>query len=261
MLVRESARKADHIITVSEHSKKDIIQLYGISSEKITVTYEGAGEQFVQLDKEKSRERVASKFGIDDAFILYVGRLQARKNLARLVQAYANVRKAGFPHKLVFVGKQDSLFAPVLSRIRDMRLGQDVALLGYVDSTDLPALYNAADIFVYPSLYEGFGLPVMEAMACGTPVVTSLGCCLEEIAEGAAMLVDPLDELSIANAMKQVLAAPELCKQLGRAGLARSARFSFRNAARETIEVYERIMGIDGIAASGVVHSPRHSVN
>lgn len=260
VLVRESARKADHIITVSEHSKKDLIQLYGIPSEKITVTYEGAGEQFMQLDKVECRERVARKFGVDDTFILYVGRLQARKNLARVVHAYANVRKAGFPHKLILVGKHDSLFAPVLSRIRDMRLEKDVALLGYVDSTDLPALYNAADIFVYPSLYEGFGLPVMEAMACGTPVVTSQGCCLEEIAGDAAMLVDPLDELSIANAMKQVLAAPELCKQLGRAGLARSARFSFQNAARETIQVYQRVMGIDRIAASSVV-SPRHRVN
>jgi len=243
VLVRESARRADHIITVSEHSKMDLIQTYGVSHEKITVTYEGAGDTFIPLDKELAKETVARKYGINGEFILYVGRLQARKNLVRLVQAYAIVRKAGFPHKLVLAGKMDSLFQPVLARIGDLKLENDVLLPGYVGALDLPSVYNAAEVFVYPSLFEGFGLPVVEAMACGTPVVTSCGSSLEEVAGDAALLADPLDEKSIADSLTQILADGELRERLSRAGVTRSRRFSFKNAAQQTVELYERVLG------------------
>ena len=172
-LVRASARRADHIITVSEHSKGDLVRLYGINQEKITVTYEGAGDEFVPWNKEKAKETLARKYRIVGGFILYLGRLQARKNLVRLVNAYAQVRRAGFPHKLVLAGQQDSLFSPVKSRIKELDLDSDVLLPGYIAIEDIPAFYNAADVFVYPSLYEGFGLPLVEAMACGTAVITS----------------------------------------------------------------------------------------
>jgi glycosyltransferase involved in cell wall biosynthesis len=243
VLVRESARRADHIITVSEHSKMDLIQTYGVSHEKITVTYEGAGAEFVPLDRDKAKEDVARKYKINGEFVLYVGRLQARKNLMRLVHAYAFVRKAGFPHKLVLVGKMDSLFQPVVSRLRELKLEKDVLLPGYVEALDLPSMYNAAEVFVYPSLFEGFGLPVVEAMACGTPVVTSRGSSLEEVAGDAALLVDPLDERSIAETVIRVLADPELRNRLSHAGVTRSSQFSFRNAAQQTVGVYERVLG------------------
>ncbi len=245
VLVRESARRADHIITVSEYSKRDLIQTYGVSHEKITVTYEGAGDAFIPLEREKAKEAVARKYGISGEFILYVGRLQARKNLMRLVDAYALVHKAGFPHKLVLAGKMDSMFQPVLSRLRDLKLEKDVHLPGYVEALDLPSMYNAAEVFVYPSLFEGFGLPVVEAMACGTPVVTSRGSSLEEVAGDAAVLVDPLDEKSIAGSLMRILADPELRKRLSHSGVTRSRQFSFRNAAHQTVEVYERILGED----------------
>ena len=124
--------------------------------------------------------------------------------------------QAGFPHKLVLAGLQDTLFQPVLSRIRELKLENEILLPGYVAAADLPDFYNAAEVFVYPSLFEGFGLPIMEAMACGTPVVTSRGSSLEEVAGDAAVLVDPLDELSIAEALKRVLAEPELRKRLAK---------------------------------------------
>jgi glycosyltransferase involved in cell wall biosynthesis len=245
VLVRESAKRADHIITVSNYSKTDLIRTYGIREEKITVTYEGAGAEFVPLDRERAKEALARNYGINGEFILYVGRLQARKNLMRLVNAYARIRKAGFVQKLVLAGPQDSLFQPVLSRVRELNLENDILMPGYIPSADVPSFYNAAEIFAYPSIYEGFGLPVMEAMACGTAVVTSRGSSLEEVAGDAAVLVNPLDELSIAQALKQVLAQPDLRKQLGEAGLRRSRLFSFENAARQTVGVYEQVMSAE----------------
>jgi len=242
LLVPWSARRADHIITVSEHSKRDLVRCYGIGEEKITVTHEGAGPAFHPMDRGKAKKRLAQKYRLTSDFILYVGRLQARKNLQRLVSAYAAIRSAGFPHKLVLVGKADSLFEPVLARIQELELERDVLRPGYVSDEDLPHFYRAADVFIYPSFYEGFGLPIIEAMACGTPVITSRGSSLEEVAGDAALLIDPLSEQSIAEALKQVLGDPQLAQRLGQSGLRRSEKFSFKNAARQTIDVYEGLI-------------------
>jgi len=251
-LIPPSARRADHIITLSEHSKRDIVQAYGIPEGKITVTHLGAGIEFFPHDKEKAQERLGQRYGIHGDFILYLGRLQARKNLARLVEAYALVRKAGLCQNLVIAGKQDSMFEPVLSRIKELKLEEDILLPGYVPAEDVPIFYSAAEVFVYPSLYEGFGLPVIEAMSCGVPVITSRGSSLEEVAGNAALLIDPLDELSIAQALKQVLGDHEYRKRLGEAGLTRSKRFNFRDAARQTVAVYERVMGEEGTGESAL---------
>jgi glycosyltransferase involved in cell wall biosynthesis len=241
-LIPRSARRADHIITVSECSKRDLVYTYGIHEDKITVTYEGAGARFRPIDRLKAKSKLATKYQITDDFILYVGRLQARKNIARLVGAYGRFRNSGFSQKLVLVGKPESPFQPVMSRIRELRLENDILLCGFVPAEDLPCFYSAADVFVYPSFYEGFGLPVMESMACGTPVVTSHGSSLDEVAGNAALLVDPLNEESIAGALKQMIGDPQLAKRLGEDGLRRSQQFSFRKAARQTIDVYERLV-------------------
>ena len=243
LLVRESAQRADHVITVSEYSKKDLVQTYGVSPDKITVTYEAAGHEFVPLDAGRAQEELARKYGIRDVFILYLGRLQARKNLARLVEAYSRVRNSGFRHKLVLAGRQDSLFQPVLNRIRELKLENEILLPGYVPAEDVPLFFNAAEVFVYPSFYEGFGLPIMEAMACGTPVITSRGSSLEEVAGDGALLIDPLDEMSIVAALKCILSDSELRHRLGQVGLARSRLFNFANAAAQTVAVYERVAG------------------
>jgi glycosyltransferase involved in cell wall biosynthesis len=241
-LVPASATKADHIITISEHSKQDIVETYGVDPDKITVTYLGAGSEFVPLDREKAKDDVARKHGIHQPFILYVGRLQARKNLARLVESYARLRQAGFDHKLVLVGKQDSLFQPVAARIRELAIREDVIQLGYVPGVDLPSFYNAAEVFVYPSLYEGFGLPVLEAMACGTPVITTQGSSLAEVAGDACLLVDPLDESSIAHRLECILGDRGLRERLSQAALKRSSQFSFEKTAKQTLGVYERVL-------------------
>ncbi len=247
-LIRWSAHRADHIITVSEYSKRAIASTYGIPEERITVTYEAAGAEFFPTNRDSAKEVIARKYGITDNFILYLGRLQARKNLRALVEAYGLARRAGVTHKLVLAGKPDSLFTPVLQCIRDRGLETEVLFPGYVAATDVPQFYNAADVFVYPSLYEGFGLPVLEAMACGLPVITSRGTALEEIAGDAAMLVDPRDEMAIANALELVLQNSEMKSRLSSAGLKRSRQFSFSETARQTIAVYRRVAGMESVS-------------
>lgn len=244
-LIRWSAHRADHIITVSEYSKRAIATRYHLPEDRITVTYEAAGDEFFPRDKEESREAIARKYGIEQPFILYLGRLQARKNLGALVQGYARARRAGITHKLVLAGKPDSLFAPVLQKIHDLTLEAEVLLPGYIDCEDVPAFYSAAGAFVYPSFYEGFGLPVIEAMACGVPVITSRGTALEEIAGNAALLVDPPDDLAIANALELVLENSEVHAELSSAGLKRSNEFSFLDTAKQTIGVYEKVAGME----------------
>jgi glycosyltransferase involved in cell wall biosynthesis len=244
MLIRSSARRADHIVTVSEYSRKDIANTYGIPEEKITVTPLGAGDAFFPRDRDEAKELLAREYGIEGPFILYLGRLQARKNLVRLVEAFSRIQHFGVPHKLVLAGKRDSLFDPVLSRIRGLKLDRRVILPGYVRSEHIPFFYSAADLFVFPSLYEGFGLPVVEAMACGVPVVTSRGSSLEEVAGDAALLVDPLDEEAIASAMTSALEDAALRSRLREAGLKRASDFSQEKTATKTLAVYEALLGI-----------------
>jgi glycosyltransferase involved in cell wall biosynthesis len=246
ILVRAAARRADHIITVSEYSKWDIIRTYGVKPENITVTYEAAGPEFDPIDRGKAKEDVERKYGIREAFVLYVGRLQARKNLARLIGSYARVRRNGFNQKLVLVGKQDSFSQSIGTRIRELGIEKAVVQLGYVNGKDLPTLYSAAEVFIYPSLYEGFGLPVLEAMACGTPVITSRGSSLGEVAGDACLLVEPRDESSITGALQRMLEDRGLREQLSQAGLKRSSQFSFENMARATLGVYGRLLGSGG---------------
>jgi glycosyltransferase involved in cell wall biosynthesis len=244
-LIRWSATRADHILTISEFSKRSIANTYRIPEDRITVTYPAAGDEFRPMDKAAAKEDIARKYGIRDDFILYLGRLQGRKNLPALIRAYAQVRKSGVEHKLVLAGKPDSLFAPTVECIRKLGLQTEVLLPGYVAGEDVPKFYNAADVFVYPSVYEGFGLPVLEAMACGVPVITSRGSALEEIAGDAALLVEPPDDVAIANAIQLVLQNSELRTQLTNAGIKRSSQFSFANTARQTIDVYTRVAGME----------------
>jgi glycosyltransferase involved in cell wall biosynthesis len=250
ILIPSSAHRADHIVTLSEHSKSDIIRTYGIPEKKVSVTYLGAGDEYVLGDKIEAKNEIARKYGIAGDFVLYLGRLQSRKNLVRLVDAYARVRLAGFRHKLVLAGKQDFLSQPVISRIKQLRLEKEILLPGYIPAEDVPGFYNAAEIFLYPSLYEGFGLPVIEAMACGLPVITSYGSSLEEVAGDAALLVDPLDEISIAHALQRLLEDHQLRDRLSRDGLKRSAQFRYENTARQTLTIYENVIGAEKMSCA-----------
>jgi glycosyltransferase involved in cell wall biosynthesis len=238
LMIPRSARKADHIVTLSEFSKRDISERYGIPPEKITVTYCGPDENFAPVDRSQAREELARTYNIAGEFLLYVGRIQARKNLVRLVEALAALKKRGATHKLVIVGKQDFQAEQLVAKVAELGLEQDVIFTGYVPTEDLPKFYSAAEAFVFPSIFEGFGLPVIEAMACGAAVVTSLGSSLEEVAGDAALLADPHSTDSITSAIDRVLGDDAWRAELRRRGIQRAKRFSYRDAAAQTIKLY-----------------------
>ncbi len=244
-LVPWSARHADHVITVSEYSKMDLVNRYGINPDKITVTYEAAEKEYCPRDRELAREYIAQRYRIEKPFILYVGRIQARKNLTRLVEAFGQIRRAGFEHHLVLVGRSEWNRELLSARIVELGLSRDVVITGYVPKKDLPWFYNAADVFAYPSFFEGFGLPVMEAMACGTPVITSAGSSLEEIAGNAALIVDPVDVTTIRAALEELLGDRDLRQELGHLGIRRSSEFHTSRMALRTIEVYRKAGGLE----------------
>lgn len=243
LLVRWSAQRADHVLTVSHFSARDLSEIYGVAADKITVAYLAPSEEFHPLDRSTCQEAVARKYGLASEFIVYIGRLQARKNLMRLLEAYNRVRAKGYRGQLVLVGKQDWKAGKLLARVADLGLGSAVRFLGYVPRADLPILCNAAQVFAYPSIFEGFGLPVVESMACGTPTMTSYGSSLEEVAGNGALLVDPLSVDSITAALEKLLANEEFRKQLGRRGLERSAQFKYHSLANSTLQSYARIAG------------------
>ena len=238
-----SCRRAHHIITISESSKRDLVEIYGLS---LGADYgdvpEGLGENCKPMEPGQAKDRLREAYGIEAHFSLYVGNLEPRKNLSRLLEAFAQLkRKDRIAHKLVIVGQKAWLYDEIFETLRTNSLEQQVILTGYVPSADLPVFYNAASLMIYPSLFEGFGLPVIEAMACGTPVITSYGSSLEEIASGAAVLVDPYSISSIAAAIENVANSSDIQRDLRKAGLARAACFSFRKMAEQTRAVYHRL--------------------
>jgi len=237
-MVRSTAKKADHITTVSEFSAADIAKRCGVPREKISVSYLAAPEEFHPREKQACQEQVARKYGLTFPFILYIGRIQARKNLPRLVEAYSLLRKQGVSAKLVLAGKKDWQAEKLIEKIKELRLEDSVVFPGYISWADLPVFYNAAELFIFPSIFEGFGLPVVESMASGTPTITSFGSSLEEVAGDGALLVDPLDVSSMAHAMQRVLGERDLRNQLVERGLRRSAQFSVQKFAGKLLEVY-----------------------
>ena len=242
VLMPWSCRRAHHIITISESSKRDIVELYRVEPERVTVTYPGASENCQQMEPGQAQARLRQAYGIESPFVLYVGNLEPRKNLSRLLEAFAQLkRKDRIAHKLVIVGQKAWLYDEIFETLRTNSLEQQVILTGYVPSADLPVFYNAASLMIYPSLFEGFGLPVIEAMACGTPVITSYGSSLEEIASGAAVLIDPYSISSIAAAIEKVANSSDIQRDLRKAGLVRAAGFSFRKMAEQTRAVYHRL--------------------
>jgi glycosyltransferase involved in cell wall biosynthesis len=235
-----SARHSDHIITVSQSSKKDIVEQYHINPQRVTVVYEAPRLEFRPMNPHGCREVLARDYDIRSPFILYVGRINARKNLERLVEAFSVLSGKGFSHQLVIVGKQDWLASRVLEKVHSLSLESQVRFLGYVPNDHLPVFYNAAEVFAYPSICEGFGIPLVEAMACGIPVVTSYGSSLEEVASDAAVLADPYSVSSIASSLEKVLSDPALAAGLRERGLRRAGEFSEARKAGDTISVYHQ---------------------
>jgi glycosyltransferase involved in cell wall biosynthesis len=238
-------RRVDAVITVSEHSKADLLRFLPIRPERITVIPLGIGAAF-RPQKPSEIAPILDRLGIGAPYILSVGSIEVRKNLPRLVEAFSRLRAEDPSLHLVLTGARKLRQSSVAEDIRRLGLEGAVHLTGFVEDADLPALYAGATLFVLPSLYEGFGLPVLEAMACGTPVVASRSSSLPEIAGEAAVLVDPFDVDAIAAGMRQVLTSPDLAARLRTAGLARAETFTWRQTAEATIGVYERVLGRPG---------------
>jgi len=235
-------RAADAIIAVSECSQRDAMRLYGTPAEKFRVIPEGVDARFKPLADSVRLNQVRDKYRLPERFVLFVGTIEPRKNLTTLFEAMAARRERGLePWPLVIAGKQGWLYEPILQRIADLGLQDAVHLTGFFPDDDLPALYSAATLLAMPSRYEGFGLPVLEAMACGVPVVSSSTSSLPEVAGDAALLVPPDDVSGWADAITRVWNDASLRGQLRERGRAQAARFTWENAAQQTSEVYRQI--------------------
>lgn len=235
-------RRADALIAVSEATRQDLIRLYGVPPGKVRVIHEAAAPHFRPAPPEEVG-RVRSRYGLPPRFLLTVGTIEPRKNLPCLFQALARLGGAARP-PLVVAGGKGWLYEETFRTVERLCLGDRVIFLGHVPEEDLPALYAAADLFVLPSLYEGFGLPVLEAMSCGTPVVCSHAASLREVAGDAARYVDPRAPEEMAQALGEVWEDEGLRAALRARGLARATHFSWRRAAEETLALYDALQGL-----------------
>ena len=245
LTVRWTARVASHVVTPSEHARRDIIETYGISPDKISATPLAAPPHFAPVTDESEIRRVRSLYSIDGDYILSVGSIQPRKNLTRLIAAYAALRRtrpqAKLP-RLVLVGKRAWLFEETLRTIEEQGIASDVIFTGYVPESDLPGLYTGALCFVYPSYFEGFGLPPLEAMQCGTPVITGDRTSLPEVVGDAGLMVDPFETSALTSAIALMIDDERLRTELRRKGLERARTFTWHKTAQLTLKAYEQAM-------------------
>jgi glycosyltransferase involved in cell wall biosynthesis len=214
-----------------------------LPAEKIHVIYEAAPDGFQPLVDPTLRRHLRARYNLPEQFVLFVGTMEPRKNLKRLIRAVAQLRQRGCDTRLVLVGPNGWLINGSLEKeIETLDLQDAVQNLGYVSQEDLPGIYSLATVFAFPSLYEGFGLPPLEAMACGTPVLTSRDSAMAEICGEAACLIDPHQEEAIADGLACLLAEPERREHLRQLGLARAQQYSWERTAQETAVIYEKVL-------------------
>lgn len=252
LFTRLSTRRAARVIAVSESTRRDVIALCEVAPEKVVTVHNGVDDAFCPADPAAVASFRHAK-GLPDRFILFLGTLEPRKNLDALLRAYARLRarSGGGTPKLVIAGGKGWFYERVLAEVDVLGLAADVLFPGYVPADELPWWYRAAELFVYPSRFEGFGLPVLEAMACGTPVITTTSSSLPEVAGDAAILVDPDDVPALSDAMERLLAEPDLRGILRAAGLRQAARFSWKRTAAETARVYCSVLGLPKPGGAG----------
>lgn len=237
-----ASRSAAHIIAVSQSTKRDVTRLLGVPEDKVTVIYEAANRTARSTDKPDAKRHVQEKYGITGDFILFVSTIEPRKNLPTLLAAYSKLRdNYKSTARLVVAGHKGWLTEEVDQTIEKYKLAELVCFLGSVPDQELGYLYNAARVFALPSFYEGFGLPPLEAMASGTPVIVSNVSSLPEVVGDAGLLADPNDVEAWAVALHRVLTDNALHDELAAKGLKRAALYSWERAARETVEVYRKV--------------------
>lgn len=236
-----SLHRADAIVTVSDNAKQEIVHFYPYVHDKVYRTWEGYSQNYHFVEKEVA-QNVQERYGLDVPFILSVGNLQPRKNIQRLIRAFSLVYEDIQPAKLVIVGQAQWQASEIFKAVEDLHMTDHIVFTGYVSEDDLALLYNAASIFVYPSLFEGFGLPVLEAFACGTPTISSNTSSLPEVAGDAAIQIDPEDTNQLAKAISDLWHDKELQQILTKRGFIRAKQFSWENMAEETMGVYRNLL-------------------
>lgn len=242
-LAAAGARRASALLADSDHTRADVLRELRVPASRVRTVHLAAGELFGPEGDPAEREGIARRYGLEDAYLLYIGGLDWRKNVPLLIRAYA---RSGCSHPLAIAGAPRSgstaRFPDLRSVAAEAGVAERVRFLGFVAEEDKPALYRGALLFAFPSRYEGFGLPPLEAMACGTPVICSRAASLPEVAGEGALLFDPDDEPALASAIGRLAADPGLRGVMRERGLRQAARFSWRATASETIRVYEDVL-------------------
>ncbi len=240
--IRLSARLADALIAVSENTKKDAVRLLGVPGDKITAIPHGVGEEFHPITDARLLEGIRLKYSLPQDFILNVGIVEPRKNLTLLLKSYQQLHSQGISLPLVIVGGLGWMYEDVFRQAESLGIKEQVHFTGYVPDHDLPIIYNLARVFVYPSIYEGFGLPPLEAMACGTPVITTAVSSMPEHVGDAGILIPPQDEKALTNALQKLINDSTLQEELSSKGPERASQFTWKRTAQETIKVYQSVL-------------------
>ena len=239
-----ASHRANRILTVSEASKRDILRYFRVPESKIDVIYNAIDERFGEAPTDEEMQQVQERFQLDDRFVLYAGNIKPHKNLERLIEAFHAVRRGPLEQvKLLIIGDEISKYATLRRAVHRLKLHKHVRFLGFVPDKTLACLYRLASVFVFPSLYEGFGLPPLEAMASGTPVITSNVSSLPEVVGDAALLIDPYDPGAIADAMRRVLTEEGLASEMRVRGFMRVRHFSWERSVRRVREIYDEVLG------------------
>jgi len=244
LTIRRSAQTAAHIITDSDYSRNDILATYKLTADRVTAIPLAASSLYAPVVDPEELDCVRRKYGITGDYILTVGSIQPRKNMPRLIRAYSDLCRHGSVEtlpKLVVAGKRAWLYEETLATAENSAVRDQIIFVGYVPDQDLPALYSAARCFVYPSYFEGFGIPALEAMSCGTPTITTDRTCFPEIIGDAGLMVDAFNEESIMRGMLTVLSDERLRAELREKGLQRASLYNWKQTARKTLEVYEMV--------------------
>lgn len=239
ILIPKSVRGATGAFAVSENTKRDVIRYTKCDPEKITITYEAADKSYRPIKETSILEQVKRKYSLPEKFIMYVGSLSPRKNIIRLLEAFSLIREK-IPHYFVLTASKSWKDADVYKSMERLNLRDRIHELGYVEQQDMPCLYNLADAYVYPSLYEGFGLPILEAMQSGCPVVASDATSIPEVAGNAATLVDPLDTKALADGIYQILTDQRLREKLINSGFKQAEKFSWDRCAKIILDTIRK---------------------
>jgi glycosyltransferase involved in cell wall biosynthesis len=242
--VPRSVSRADFVVADSENTRNDVICLLGVPPERTAVVYGGVDPRFERVTDAAHLGRLRARLGLDEEapFILFVGVIEPRKNLVGLMDAFALFKsRQNLPHKLLIAGGRGWLWEGIIAHAERSPVRDDIKFAGFFPDEELPALYSAAQMFVFPSHYEGFGLPVLEAMACGTPVISSRASSLPEVVGDAGFLVEPNDPEQLAAAMELLALNPNVREDLRRRGHERAGRFTWEAGATALLDVYQRV--------------------